>query len=173
MLSTLPEKQTPSDADVTAAFQRTQECRRESVSQAVEISHQQQSIFACETPLFAFISRVIPFLGAEGSFEKFADAALPARRLPMLPMPTRPRFEPYHDELPAKPLGGLVFSMVFAAGIFASLLFVAAKGTQKTFFGEPDFYTTIHQFGLIFLQLPAVAHPHPILYNLFTSFRFS
>ncbi|KAJ6465846.1 hypothetical protein C8R45DRAFT_1173528 [Mycena sanguinolenta] len=132
MLSALPVGQRPSDADITAAFQRTQDCRRAPVTEAVGISHQQQSIFACETPLFGVIARIIPFLGAEGTFEEFADTALPARRLPMLPMPKRPRFEPYHDELPAKPLGGLAFSMLFATVIFASLFYVALNRTEKT-----------------------------------------
>ena len=129
MLNALPTTLSPSDADVTAALQRTQDSRQTWVKHAVGVSHLQQTIFACETPLFAFLARVIPFLGAEGTFEKFADAALPARRLPMLPMPPRPRFEPYHDELPAKPLGGNYFSMIIAAGIFASLLFIAIEGT--------------------------------------------
>ncbi|KAJ6497585.1 FAD binding domain-containing protein [Mycena sanguinolenta] len=132
MLRALPVGQRPSDADITAAFQRTQDCRRAPVTSAVDISHQQQSIFACETPLFGVLARIIPFLGAEGTFEKFADAALPARRLPMLPMPKRPRFEPYHDELPAKPLGGLAFSMLFATVIFASLFYMALNRTEKT-----------------------------------------
>ncbi|KAF8146894.1 hypothetical protein K438DRAFT_1868558 [Mycena galopus ATCC 62051] len=134
MLNALPAGRGPSDAHIAAAFQRTQDLRRAPVTEAVGISHQQQSIFACETPLFGFLARVIPFLGAEGTFEKFSDAALPAQRLPMLPMPKRPRFEPYHDELPAKPLGGLAFSMLIATSIFASLFYVAVNGTERTLF---------------------------------------
>ncbi|KAJ6489681.1 FAD binding domain-containing protein [Mycena vitilis] len=134
MLNALPKGQRPSDADVAATFDRIQTRRRGPVVQAVSISHQQQSIFAGENPVFAFLARVIPFLGAEGSLEKFADAALPARRLPMLPMPQRPRFEPYHDELPARPLGGLAFSMLLAASVFGGLLYVAAKGMHRSFF---------------------------------------
>ncbi|KAJ6506769.1 FAD binding domain-containing protein [Mycena sanguinolenta] len=140
MLRALPVGQRPSDADITAAFQRTQDCRRAPVTEAVGISHQQQSIFACETPLFGVIARIIPFLGAEGTFEKFADTALPARRLPMLPMPKRPRFEPYHDELPAKPLGGLAFSMLFATVIFSSLFYVALNRTEKTVLSKRNCY---------------------------------
>ncbi|KAF7351053.1 Monooxygenase FAD-binding protein [Mycena sanguinolenta] len=132
MLRALPPGQRPSDADITAAFQRTQDTRRAPVTEAVDISHQQQSIFACETPLFGVLARIIPFLGAEGTFEKFADAAVPARRLPMLLMPKRPRFEPYIDELPAKPLRGLAFSMLLSTVIFAGLFYTALNRTEKT-----------------------------------------
>ncbi|KAF8169976.1 hypothetical protein K438DRAFT_222830 [Mycena galopus ATCC 62051] len=134
MLNALPAGQRPSDADVAAAFQRTQDRRRARVVEQGDSSHKYQSILACETPMFGFLARVVPFLGAEGTFKKFADAAFPAGRLPMLPMPRRPRFEPYHDELPAKPLGGRAFSILIATGIFASLLYVAVNGTQRTLF---------------------------------------
>jgi hypothetical protein len=164
MLKALPAGQRPSDADVTAAFQRTQDRRRAPVTVAVDISHQQQSIFACETPLFGFLARVIPFLGAEGTFEKFADAALPARRLPMLPMPKRPRFEPYHDELPAKPLGGLAFSLLIATGIFASLFYIALNGTQSTLFGERFFFLATSSGLIIFVALSSGVPPDPLQY---------
>ncbi|KAK7057609.1 monooxygenase FAD-binding protein [Favolaschia claudopus] len=134
MLQSIPAGQRPSSADIAAAFKRVQDSRRIPVTQAVDISHQQQSIFACENPVFGVLARIIPFLGAEGTFEKFADAAIPARRLPMLQMPSRPRFEPYYDELPAKPLGGLPFalSLLTVTGILGRLVYLATHRTEKT-----------------------------------------
>ncbi|KAF7351055.1 Monooxygenase FAD-binding protein [Mycena sanguinolenta] len=133
MLKALPPGQRPSDVDITAAFQRTQDCRRAPVTEAVDISHQQQSILACETLLFKVLTRIIiPLLGVELTFERFADSFVPARRLPMLPMPKRPRFEPFHDELPAKPLGGLRFSILISTGLFSGLLCAAVNGEHRS-----------------------------------------
>ncbi|KAF7351054.1 Monooxygenase FAD-binding protein [Mycena sanguinolenta] len=132
MLNALQPGQRPCDSDITAAFQRTQECRRAPVIKAVNNSHLQQRIVACETPFFELITRVSSFLGPEGTLGRLANAALPAQRLPMLPMPKRPRFEPYHDELPAKSLGGLGFSILISTGLFTGLLYAAVNGGHRS-----------------------------------------
>ncbi|KAJ7610283.1 FAD binding domain-containing protein [Mycena polygramma] len=133
MLVALPKGERPSDADVAAAFERTQTRRRDHVLEAVDVGHQTQRLFSRETPFFALLARLVPVLDPEGSLGTFADRALPARRLPMLPMPQRPRFEPFHDELPARPLGGLAFSMLLAASVFGGLLYVAVNDLNKAF----------------------------------------
>ncbi|KAJ7656534.1 FAD binding domain-containing protein [Mycena polygramma] len=140
MLARLPAEQRPSDVDISAAFARTQARRHADVVQAVHAGHQQQRVFARETPLFAVLARIVPFLGAEGTLASFADTARPACRLPMLSMPQRPRFEPYHDELPAPPLGGLAFSMTLAVSVFGGLLYIAIRGLHRTYLGsyQPD-----------------------------------
>ncbi|GME56852.1 Monooxygenase FAD-binding protein [Neofusicoccum parvum] len=143
MLKSLPEKGTPSNEDITTAFQKTQDLRHERVSTLVKAGHDQQSLMALETPFLEFIAtRIVPLSGMEGTLEMFANGALGGRRLPMLPMPKRPRFEPYHDELPAKPLGGNSISKAIAAVVFASLLVVAKKAMSL----DPDLFTATPSF---------------------------
>ncbi|EKG09674.1 Monooxygenase FAD-binding protein [Macrophomina phaseolina MS6] len=121
----------PSDADITVAFQKTQETRRDRVANMVEAGHKQQSLSALETPIAEILgTKIAPRMGLEGSLSMFADNILPAERLPMLPMPKRPRFEPFQDELPAKPLGWQKATMAIAAVNFAILLLVAKKGMK-------------------------------------------
>ncbi|EKG19712.1 Monooxygenase FAD-binding protein [Macrophomina phaseolina MS6] len=135
MIKALPEKASPSDENITAAFQKTQDIRRERVSQMVEGGHKQQSLMALETPFLDFLAnRVVPLTGIEGTFENFAVAELPAERLPMFPMPKRPRFEPFHDERPAKPLGASGKpSLIIAAVAFAALYTAAKKAMSLDF----------------------------------------
>lgn len=134
MLKALPEKSRPSDADITAAFQKTQDRRRDRLVGMVDAGHKQQSLMALETPLLEFLaSHVIPLGGIEGTFEHFANGALTGERLPMFPMPKRPRFEPCHDERPAKLLGGGQISKAIAASIFAVLLVLAKKAMWLDF----------------------------------------
>ncbi|KAJ6481201.1 FAD binding domain-containing protein [Mycena vitilis] len=132
MFARLPAEQRPTDADISAALAHTQARRRADVVQAVHAGHQQQRVFACETPIFGLLARIVPFLGTEGTLASFAETARPACRLPMLAMPQRPRFEPYHDELPAPPLGGLAFSMTLAVSVFGGLLYIAIRGLHRT-----------------------------------------
>lgn len=100
----------------------------------VEDGHKQSAFSALETPLYEFIARnIISLTGPDGFLSMFSDAAVSAERLPMLPMPKRPRFEPYQDELPAKPLPVYHISSKIAAVIFGILLFVAKKAMWINF----------------------------------------
>ncbi|KAK0664378.1 FAD-dependent monooxygenase andE [Lasiodiplodia hormozganensis] len=194
MLKALPEKSRPSDADITAAFQKTQDRRRDRLVGMVDSGHKQQSLMALETPLLEFLANhVIPLGGMEGTFEHFATGALPGERLPMFPMPKRPRFEPYHDERPAKLLGGGQISKAFAASIFAILLVVAKKamwldfdllGNYTAFDGAPlkAVYTGLPAIDDILKFIvasfsdsctgPDPAHPLQFVYLLSTFFPF-
>ncbi|KAB2573273.1 FAD binding domain containing protein [Lasiodiplodia theobromae] len=136
MLKSTPSKTAPTDAAITAAFQRAQDARHARVSALVEAGHKQQAFMAFETPLHEFIARqVVPRSPPEGSLAMFAQSATGAARLPMLPMPRRPRFEPYDDELPAQPLGAAVQAVSWKVGaaVFAGLLAVAKMGMRIDF----------------------------------------
>ncbi|KAL1640219.1 hypothetical protein SLS58_007170 [Diplodia intermedia] len=129
MLKALPDKTSPSDEQITTAFQETQDRRRERLIQ--------MSLMVLETPLPEFVAtHIIPFGGMEGTFEHFATAAFLAERLPMLPMTKRPRFEPYLDQRPAKPLGSVsgTIPKAIAAAVFAALLILAKKAMAP----DPD-----------------------------------
>lgn len=134
MLKAQPEGVSPSDTDITAAFQKVQDIRHDRLVKMVEDGHKQSAFSALETPLYEFIARnIIPLTGPDGSLSMFSDAAVSAERLPMLPMPKRPRFEPYQDELPAKPLPVHHISSKIAAVILGILLFVAKKAMWINF----------------------------------------
>lgn len=160
MLKELPEKRSPSDAEITSVFQKTQDIRYKRVSEMVEAGHKQQSLMALETPFLEFLaSHVIPLAGLEGTFENFAKPFLTATRLPMLPMPKRPRFEPYYDERPASQLGDGKVTMSIAAVVFTSLL-VGAKKAMQLDFDLLSTNTTFHGAPLktVFTGVPALDH---------------
>ncbi|GME33552.1 FAD binding domain containing protein [Neofusicoccum parvum] len=134
MLKAQPENASPTDADITAAFQRVQDTRRDRMVEIVKAGHQQSAVSALETPLYEFLARnVMPRMGLEGPLSMFANSVIPAERLPMLPMPSRPHSEPYLDELPAKPLPVHHISSKVAAIVFAGLLFAAKMGMHIDF----------------------------------------
>lgn len=84
-----------------------------------------------ETPaLELFACWILPRLERETAMSKFADLISPGVRLEMLPLPERPRWIPYLDELPAKPLGGGRFLAVAAAGLFVMLLCIAKAALE-------------------------------------------
>ncbi|OMP84357.1 hypothetical protein BK809_0000364 [Diplodia seriata] len=96
-LKALPDKTTPSDGQITTAFQRKQDCRRERLVQIVDAGHNHQSLMAVETPRLEFVAtHIVPLGGMEGTFEGFATAVLPAERLSALPMSRRLHIQSHH-----------------------------------------------------------------------------
>lgn len=63
----------------------------------------------------------------------FTNSVIPAERLPILPIPSRPHFEPYVDKLPAKPLPVYYILSKAAVVVFTALLFVAKIGMHIDF----------------------------------------
>ncbi|KAL1625883.1 hypothetical protein SLS56_007122 [Neofusicoccum ribis] len=114
------------DPDVEKIFDETQGARHSRAWEVVTYAHGQQRVEAMETPaLELFACWILPRLERETAMSKFADLISPGVRLEMLPLPERPRWIPYLDELPAKPLGGGRFPAVAAAGLFAVLFCIA------------------------------------------------
>ncbi|KAF2141586.1 uncharacterized protein K452DRAFT_271195 [Aplosporella prunicola CBS 121167] len=126
LMTTLTQHPTPTTADLSAAFQTTQSLRLARVQDLVRAAHAEQSLSALETPLLKLMARLyVPLLGVEGALGKFSDAFVGGASLPMLLVPKRPRFEPYLDELPARPLQWKEVSASVAGVVFARLVVVA------------------------------------------------
>ncbi|GME48263.1 FAD binding domain containing protein [Neofusicoccum parvum] len=120
-----------SDPDVEKIFDETQSARHSRAWEVVTYAHDQQRVEAMETPaLELFACWILPRLERETAMSKFADLISPGVRLEMLPLPERPRWIPYLDELPAKPLGGGRFPAMAAACLFVVLLCIAKAALE-------------------------------------------
>ncbi|KAM6505412.1 hypothetical protein FSOLCH5_014630 [Fusarium solani] len=96
-----------SDEDVQQIFSEVQSARHERADSIVNRSHQIQALFAYENPaLSAILMDVLgPYGGDEGTLNQMAAVYTAGTTLHQLPVPHRPRAIPFHDELPAKPVG--------------------------------------------------------------------
>lgn len=122
------------DQEIEEIFKQTQSARHERAKLVVADAHKQQSLSAYENPILSkLVWEVVgPFAGEELVLAILAEMMLGGARLDGLPIPTRSRAMPYHDELPAKPLSYATTVAVqssFAVGM-ASLVWLAGKSLR-------------------------------------------
>ncbi|KPM42081.1 hypothetical protein AK830_g4464 [Neonectria ditissima] len=94
-----------SRSEIHDIFSNTQNDRFQRVSSLVADAHARQQNDAHETPLLAFLARVLPrIMSQEATLQLLSNKLVGASRLEMFPVPKRGHSIPYNDELPAKPL---------------------------------------------------------------------
>ncbi|KAF4545414.1 FAD binding domain containing protein [Lasiodiplodia theobromae] len=127
-----------SQADIEHIFSETQNVRHNRAWEVVSYAHDQQKVEAMETPALGLFARwILPRLERETAMSRFADVISAGVRLEMLPLPERPRWIPYHDELPAKQMGGGRLAAVAAACFFAALAYTAKVALALSLPDEP------------------------------------
>ncbi|GME28065.1 FAD binding domain-containing protein [Neofusicoccum parvum] len=123
-----------SDAIVTQVFQETQALRSPRVSKLVKGAHDMQSLQALETPLLKFVAlNVAPRTNPETAINIWSDVIVSAVSLDMLDVPKKPRFVPYDDEMPVKPLAHGNLPKLSVAAVLMALFAVACKTMQLEF----------------------------------------
>ena len=120
------------DEEATQIFSEVQSARHERATTIINHSHRTQALFAYENPFMStLVHNVIgPLAGNESTLNQFAPLFLAGTTLHDLPVPTKPRALPFHDELPAKPVGGKVSNYVrygFTGGMCLALLATTKK----------------------------------------------
>jgi len=94
-----------SAADITAAFAETQKARKRKAAnlmKAARKQHDRETLQDAVTRIL--LPRLIKFASVEARFAASADAFFGSGSVEQLPIPKRPRYIPYEDELPATPL---------------------------------------------------------------------
>ncbi|KAF3002124.1 hypothetical protein E8E14_000136 [Neopestalotiopsis sp. 37M] len=130
------------DADVEAIFTQTQSARHEREKYLIDAAHYQQSLAAHENTFMSkfFLNALVPMGGEETFFSIMGKPFMDAARLEKLPIPSRGRLVPFHDELPARPLSpaiGRVVTGCFSAGM-VSLIWLASKSMRLPAAGLND-----------------------------------
>ena len=91
--------QTLSEEETSSVFEKVQQQREGRVWGLVKASHARQRLECLETPTLRFIVRyVFPYIPKPAMMNRWIQTYCPAVSLRMLPMPSRPRKIPFHDE---------------------------------------------------------------------------
>ncbi|CAH0028043.1 unnamed protein product [Clonostachys rhizophaga] len=130
------------DAEIEDIFQETQSTRHERAKDIVHQAHVRQSFFAKENPILTnFINNFVsPLAGSDAVLAMLTDVFKPGARIEKLPVPHKPRFIPYDDELPANIIDDSVHKLVRGAvvGGMGATLFLAAKSLRLPFIEVAD-----------------------------------
>lgn len=103
---------------------------------------------AIEKPVINLVAKFIPLVNFETIFGKRSYAFQGAARLNMLPVPKRPRPQPFDDELPALPLAPSAAPALLTAGVLAAIFYLSTLALnlhpstismtpESTFAGRP------------------------------------
>ncbi|KAM5350140.1 hypothetical protein ACJ41O_006645 [Fusarium nematophilum] len=125
-----------SEMQVVDALAEVHELRHERARRLVDQAHLFQKFICSRHPASPFvINHLLPTLGPYF----FLDVAIPicieATHLENLPIPKRPRFVPFQDELPARPIKGAFARRgpwLLASGALGLLTFAASKEPSTT-----------------------------------------
>lgn len=96
------------------------------------------------------VAKIVPYFNFDHLWSSRSDAFSGAERLEMLPVPYRPRAEPFNHELPAYPLASSTFPRLLTAGVLAAIFYVSTLAlnidgvvagdiltSESTFAGSP------------------------------------
>ncbi len=146
LLSGPAAKRGVTDQEITDVFTEVQAIRSERAKNLVRRGHRTQLVVANDMPLSWFLNRVFaPLRGPSFALHVTSTEYKGAIRLDMLDVPKQHRFIPYPDELPAKPVAGVIWPvralfsviLVFLAFIGNKIINKLPMDADLTFAGEP------------------------------------
>ncbi|PSN72628.1 FAD/NAD(P)-binding domain-containing protein [Corynespora cassiicola Philippines] len=121
---------------VSTTFHDLEKQRLDRAFTLMDASHDNQSLQAMDGLKYEIIAKyIMPRADPEMIFGILCDGSMPAARLNMIDLPSRPHCEAFYDELPARPLEGKIakFAPYAACAVFALLTYVA-----KVYMQLPD-----------------------------------
>jgi hypothetical protein len=123
------------ESDIESIAKTMQDAREARMRTANSISTQMQGLFAFEKPfLSSFVALILmPFADSECLIERIGDSSAGSSRLAKLPIPSRRRVDPFHCELPAKPLQeshGKYIKGAFTLGLGAVTWLYTRRGSS-------------------------------------------
>ncbi|KAH8646226.1 hypothetical protein BX600DRAFT_157932 [Xylariales sp. PMI_506] len=146
-----------STADIEDVFAETESVRKDRAKMMVGRAMETQQVHAQETAFARFITRtVVPVAGREATISMISGNFVGSNKLERLPVPKRPRTQPFNDELPAKPVAPL---LPLAAGLLA-LGFV---GWSTWDLRTPLVQTLSYHDGLFSSVTSGIASAEPLL----------
>ncbi|KAI8649115.1 hypothetical protein NCS57_01447600 [Fusarium keratoplasticum] len=139
-----------SGTQVETALAEVHTLRYERSKRLVQQAHMLQMMVSQRFPLAPqLLKRILPLFGPTA----FADVVVPicaaAPRIEGIPVPQRPHFVPFEDELPAKPIKGGLLSRapwVLASSSLGALVCVAL-GESNIGAGTGVIFSTLQQWG--------------------------
>ncbi|KAF5622315.1 hydroxylase [Fusarium sp. NRRL 52700] len=139
-----------SDSQIDSALSEVHTLRYERAKRLVEQAHSLQMMISQRFPFSRFIIK--PLVSLFGP-DTFVDIVTPicceATRIQGIPVPNRPHFVPFEDELPAKPIKGSLarrVPWVLATGTLGLSLFAALKN-KDIGAGTGVFQSVLQQWG--------------------------
>ncbi|KLU91722.1 hypothetical protein MAPG_10239 [Magnaporthiopsis poae ATCC 64411] len=139
-----------SAGEIDSVFRDTQAVRFARAKQFVKFSHDQQDFNAPSGPLGFLAIRLAPWILSEETLtEMQLHLALDAVRVDGLPVPFRPHYIPWTDELPARPIRGSWIPRAVVGLTLLALSYAAGYGLKTpedlpgSFLGHPfrEFFT--------------------------------
>ncbi|KAF1850137.1 FAD/NAD(P)-binding domain-containing protein [Cucurbitaria berberidis CBS 394.84] len=121
--------------NITTAFASMQAKRQNRASRMMKKAHTTQSVQAMDSLSSKLIARyIIPLANKEHGLEALLSASRPAARLEMLAVPSRPHYDSFYDERPARPLkkGYLTTVRLIASGVFLVLIYMATQNMKRS-----------------------------------------
>jgi len=167
-----------SAADITAAFAETEKARKPKMIKVMEAAnkqHDRETLTSLATRIL--MPRLIRFATVEARFDPTAAAYFTSESVEQLPIPKRPRYVPYADELPAKPLPRSRLYRLAAAAVFGFLFYLSflalrfMSGLPETFRADEKFKTWSTGAAFLDNMLPVfvrvfspmvTGHPDPV-----------
>ncbi|KAL5613080.1 hypothetical protein FOVSG1_002143 [Fusarium oxysporum f. sp. vasinfectum] len=139
-----------SDSQIDTALSEVHALRYERAKRLVEQAHSLQMMISQRFPFARFIFKhLVSLFGQDAFIDIVTPICCEATRIQGIPVPKRPHFVPFEDELPAKPIkGGLVRRVpwVLATGTLGLSLFAALK--SKDLGAETGLiYSAIQKWG--------------------------
>ncbi|RKL28325.1 hypothetical protein BFJ72_g12556 [Fusarium proliferatum] len=139
-----------SDSRIDSALSEVHTLRYERAKGLVEQAHSLQMMISQRFPFARFIFKhLIPIFGPDAFIDIVTPICCEATRIQGIPVPRRPHFVPFEDELPAKPIkSGLArrVSWVLATGTLGLSLFATLK--TKDFGARTGaLYSVLQQWG--------------------------
>ncbi|KAF5651374.1 hydroxylase [Fusarium tjaetaba] len=139
-----------SDSQTDTALSEVHALRYERAKRLVEQAHSLQMMISQRFPLARFIFKpLISLFGPSAFIDIVTPICCEATRIQGIPVPKRPHFVPFEDELPAKPIkGGLARRVpwVLATGTLGLSLFAALKNKDLRS-GTRVLYRVLQQWG--------------------------
>ncbi|KAH7144772.1 hypothetical protein DER46DRAFT_651354 [Fusarium sp. MPI-SDFR-AT-0072] len=142
--------QGPSDSQIDSALSEVHALRYERAKRLVEQAHSLQMMISQRFPFARFLFKhLVSLFGQDAFIDIVTPICCEATRIQGIPVPKRPHFVPFEDELPAKPIkGGLARRVpwVLATGTLGLSLFAALK--NKDFgAGTGVLYSALQRLG--------------------------
>ncbi|KAF5554243.1 hydroxylase [Fusarium mexicanum] len=139
-----------SDPQINTALSEVHALRYERAKSLVEQAHSLQMMISQRFPFARFIFKpLVSLFGPDAFIDIVTPICCEATRIQGIPVPKRPHFVPFEDELPAKPIkGGLARRVpwVLATGTLGLSLFAALKN-KDIGSGTGVLYNVLQQWG--------------------------
>lgn len=115
-----------SEADIQAVFAETQAVREKRTQHLLNKAKMMQSFDSLDILIAPLIAKfVIPNLTDDMALQVVGLDTVEGTRLESFPMPKRPRYLPFTDELPTKPMKDVWFLKAFTALLFSFILYLS------------------------------------------------